>query len=239
MSHCAYCGSKEQITREHIWPRCIIERVPSYKIRYSAKAGKIIRSDMTVKDVCRTCNNGSLSELDAYFCGLYDAYFNHEVRMSQPIVFKYDFAKLTRALLKIAYNSSRTTDIDADVLQKYAAVIITPDTHPLGAFIKLVTIHSAQIEDRQKGKKTIPATAVRSGPFVITNRDRTGLAARIVQIDSYRFYLLVTDDIANRTHAVRYMANDAGTWLSRSGETVIPAPALSALTAFEGIQNWR
>jgi hypothetical protein len=74
---------------------------------------------------------------------------------------------------------------------------------------------------------------------MITKRSRKGIAARTIQINSFRFYLMATDNIDDRALAVKYLANQTGTWLRRNGEVLVPAPSLSALDAMEGIQHWR
>lgn len=236
---CAYCSAEEKLTREHIWPNCILKRVPSYKSRYSGRAGKMVSSDFTIRDVCRACNNGPLSELDAYFCELYDKYFTRELKPGQPITFSYDFDCLVKALLKISYNSARTTDVDAPLLRKYAPVIVSRDASPLGIFVKLATIHPTYTADRNGVDKFIPARSTRCGPFIVDNRNRRGIAARIIQIDSFRFHILATEDVFDRQLAVRYLANTPGTWLSRPGEVTVPEPTLSALQALRGVEHWR
>lgn len=236
---CAYCGSDETLTREHVWPKCILTRTPSYSVRYVGRAHKITNADLTIRDVCRPCNNGPLSDLDAYFCNLYDDYFSREIAEGMGVIFKYDFGKLVRALLKIAYNSARTTDIDTVLLKEYAPVIVSPDVSPLGVFVKVATIHCSQLFDTRGRQKIIRAQGTRSGPIVITNRNRKGVAARVVQIDSYRFLLIVTENIFNGQVAVRYLANERGAWLTGEGELLICEPTLSARVAFEGVQHWR
>lgn len=238
MPDCAYCGSvDQQITREHIWPRGILERT-KHDLRFSGKAQKIVRADLTIKDVCQRCNNGPLSELDEYFCSLYDRYFVNEVREGEPILFHYNYGLLTRSLLKIAFNSARTTGIDINVLGKYASVIATPNTTPVGTYIKLATICPYERMEQSGAIKKIPARAARCGPIILSGRDQNGLTARIVQIDGYRFYILITENIGDRGAAVRYLANLNGVWLPRSGEAFLDRPAMSALEAFQGIQKW-
>jgi len=236
---CAYCDGDEPATREHVWPKCLIDRVRSYSLRYVGRVHRIVNTDLTVRDVCRDCNNGPLSLLDAYLCKLYDDYLIHEVQEGQSIVFRYDFNLLVKALLKISYNSARTTDVDATTLRRYAPVLLSQSASPVGTFVKVATIHTSRVLDDRGNRKVIPARAFRTGPIVIANRNRRGLAARIVQIDGYRFYVITTEDVLDRQAAVRYLASERGTWLSRDGEIVIHEPTLSALAAFDGVQHWR
>lgn len=239
MPACAYCGStSQQITREHIWPRCMLDRT-KHELRFSGKAQKIVRADLTIKDVCQSCNNGPLSELDHYFCSLYDQYFVHEIKAEEPIFFRYDYGLLARALLKIAFNSARTADVDVDILSSYAPVVMSAGTVPVGLHIKLSTICTYERLEPSGEIKSILARAARCGPVTLANRDPVGLTARIVQIEGYRFYLIITPSINDRGAAVRYLANESGAWLSSSGESFVHRPAMSAFQAFQGIQNWR
>jgi hypothetical protein len=231
---CAYCNeNKRALTREHIWPRCIIERA-KHELRYSGKAQKIVRADLVIRDVCEVCNNEALSELDDYFCYLYDKYFSQEIHESQAITFSYEYGKLFRALLKIAFNSSRTTGRDEENMQKYASTIRSRESVPVGLFIKLVTIYPSVGRNGP-----LPARATRCGPFEISNRPRDGLTTRLVQINSYRFYLIVAENIGDKAKAVTYLANEGGAWLKHNGEAFIPQPTLNTLQAFAGIQHWR
>jgi hypothetical protein len=67
----------------------------------------VVFSDPTIADVCEACNNGPLSELDAYTCTLFERYFTHLVRPGDCIKFEFDFDLLLRWLVKVAYNVAR------------------------------------------------------------------------------------------------------------------------------------
>ena len=97
---CAYCGKRAKHTREHIWPSGIIDRVPTYQLRYSEPADRVVPSDLVIADVCAECNNGPLAELDAYGCELHDRYFHRCSSHGDTVLFHYDYALLGRWLLK-------------------------------------------------------------------------------------------------------------------------------------------
>jgi hypothetical protein len=84
---CAFCGEVRSLTLEHIWPRGIIKRAPSYNARYIGKAEKFVGAELTVKDVCSECNSGALSLLDHYICTLYDAQFGRMAAAREPRLF--------------------------------------------------------------------------------------------------------------------------------------------------------
>lgn len=107
---CAYCGSAEGLTREHIWPSCLLDREDDDD-RFSSvrtrEGEKLVAGELTVRDVCSKCNNESLSVLDAYFCGLYDDTIQYYAQPGKLVVFKFDYDRLLRWLLKVGYNSAR------------------------------------------------------------------------------------------------------------------------------------
>lgn len=119
---CAYCGIKSPLTREHIWPSGFLKR-GGFDIKFSARANKTFQGDMTVSDVCAACNNGPLSVLDSHACELYDRRFAKRIEDSDTVTFTYDYGVFMRWLLKISYNSSRTTGWDEDWLASYRDVI--------------------------------------------------------------------------------------------------------------------
>src|SRR5438034_7016401 len=105
---CAYCGSTDKkMTKEHIWPQSIAERLPTYTARFISPANKVLEADLVIKDVCEPCNNGPLSKLDEYGAQLFDAYFNRFYEHGQAVEFRTDWTLLKRWLLKISYNSAR------------------------------------------------------------------------------------------------------------------------------------
>lgn len=109
MKTCAYCGTTNPLTKEHIWPKGIINRVPSYIGRYTERANKVQAGELVIKDVCQFCNNGSLSKLDDYLCNLFDSSFKDFVREYETVNFAYDYDLLARVLLKLSFNTARAS----------------------------------------------------------------------------------------------------------------------------------
>jgi hypothetical protein len=107
--------------KEHLMPACLLKRTPDYEVQFHKPAPKrFVDGEITIRDVCRTCNNELLSPLDVYLCKLYDAYFVRIVREKESIHFTYDYDLLTRWLLKTSYNCARANK--------------APDTPQLAAF---------------------------------------------------------------------------------------------------------
>lgn len=109
---CAYCGSSGNLTREHLWPASLHERLMrankstenSFWLR---RINAEIAGEPKIKDVCRKCNNGPLSQLDNYICTLFDRYFARIQSRHEEIDFEYDYHLLKRWLLKLCFNSAR------------------------------------------------------------------------------------------------------------------------------------
>lgn len=118
---CAYCGSSGELTREHLWPASLHARLVKANavpqgIFWTRKMNKDIGGEPTIKDVCRTCNNGELSKLDAYICEMFDDYFIRILQRDETIRFRYDYHLLKRWLLKVCFNSARMhSSLDAFV----------------------------------------------------------------------------------------------------------------------------
>lgn len=231
------------MTREHIWPDWLLKRT-DYDRAFSARAGKIVGKDQTIRDVCGPCNHGPLSALDGYVRTLYDSYIQHWVVECQHVDFEYDYGKLLRWLMKVSYNAARTTGRDAAVLAKYRSVLIEPNpVSPIFAVAWVGTIMPAHVLDpgASRFRRVNPAGA-RCGPVVVPGyAGLPDVFTRAVLINSYVFTLLVIDDpwLNANAHALSGLIDGLyGTPLQADGFTRIPQPALNALQAFEGVQYW-
>ena len=109
---CAYCGSSGPLTREHLWPSSLHRRLveankASKGLFWLRRANAEIEGEPKLRDVCQECNNGVLSQLDAYICELFDLYFIHIHQRHATVRFEYDYHRLKRWLLKMSFNSAR------------------------------------------------------------------------------------------------------------------------------------
>lgn len=125
MKACAYCLSEGNLTKEHIWPRTLIQKYNAL-ITYNPKKHDFYVGEPTVKDVCAICNNKYLSKLDSYLSCLYDASFAKILAPGDDVLFSYNYDLLLRALLKISYNSSRAfrEKYDTKVLSDFSKYIL-------------------------------------------------------------------------------------------------------------------
>jgi hypothetical protein len=121
---CAYCGSPGPLSREHIIPKFIFNR--QYQRSRERLFTNIITqsgpsatpAEPTIADVCSQCNGGFLSALDEYASGVYDQYFAHTYDRGREIRFDFDFVRLSRWLMKLAFNVGRSRNWSAELMNK-------------------------------------------------------------------------------------------------------------------------
>lgn len=107
---CAYCKTEKQPTKEHVIPKGVIDIFPECDHVFDRKDGtlRVYKSEATIKEVCKDCNNGVLSKLDSYGVKLVKENFIREYKINDELELIYDYEFLTRWLLKIIYNSELT-----------------------------------------------------------------------------------------------------------------------------------
>lgn len=190
---CAFCNQPSPLTREHIWPRCIIERTPDYNARYVGKAEKFIEGELTVRDVCAACNNGVLSMLDDYICRLYDTQFSRIASRRQPRTFIFDHSLLLRWLLKTSYNSARANHSDIAVLKQYSTFILDGNPKPEGLEVRLELISPSKNPRYLPGTdnlREIPPESVRCCRIEVPGNPVPNTTIRLVAINSFYFWLV-------------------------------------------------
>ncbi len=73
---CVFCGSQEKLTREHVLPRWVYKALGmtgpvAYRLENQKTGDRIGRTgrglDVTLRSVCRACNNGWLHNLETEF----------------------------------------------------------------------------------------------------------------------------------------------------------------------------
>lgn len=194
---CAYCGSSGRLTREHVWPKCIIERLPSYQDRFIGRGNRVISGEQTVADVCQSCNSGPLSALDAYLCDLFDQYFARFYGPADSVEFAYDWYQLGNWFLKASYNAVRAAGnhSDAEILSLSVRSILSegeikPD---ISIFVDLV-LPDYLATETDSGILTankIPPAMVRLAKVTVPNTTWEHYVLRLVAINSFYFYLAI------------------------------------------------
>lgn len=97
MKQCLFCGTKDNLTKEHIFSAFLIRELKMKIYRHSNPYARDFRDDKgaVIKQVCASCNNGALSQLDG---AAKDFFVNHNlfdkyVKVGQQIEFGADLKK--------------------------------------------------------------------------------------------------------------------------------------------------
>lgn len=192
---CAYCNASGPLTREHIWPKGIVNRT---NVRESfTPRGKVVAGEMTIADVCENCNNGPLSKLDEYICELYDKYFCQLHEKGAEVELCYDWTKLGNWLLKASYNAARAAGNirDAKVLSSFADFIRGVDERQpdLAIWVDLTEPSYLAIQ-RDSGVfivNKMQPLMTRLTTIAIPGEDFQHYILRMVAINSFYFYLAI------------------------------------------------
>lgn len=227
---CAYCGRIAPFTKEHLWPTCIINRVQTYDMRYSERAQKVVAGDLTVGDVCARCNNGPLSQLDAYIGRLYDAHFATFAEYRTEVEFCYDYDLLLRWLLKMSYNSARVSGRDAAALKTFVPYILGDGQRPTNVGVQLQLVGPSYIAKEQPDSailvpKKIQPKSVRCGWYGIPGHTFDWIVLRAVTLNSYYFFLLILPDPSRDVPLHELKTVDANV----PGELIEPGSSVMAI----------
>lgn len=188
MKKCSYCGKESKLTKEHIWPKCIIRRAPELGMKYLDSQKKVFSGELIISDVCSDCNNIKLSPLDSYICQLYDRYFKLFKEKKKIFEFEYNYELLIRSLLKITYNSSRTITRSNNFFQKYKDFILNGGSTREDILIKLDIVTPSFIN----GNKVYPKS-VRCGTLDI-GIPSENFIIRTIAINSYYFSIVFSKE---------------------------------------------
>ncbi|WP_354443786.1 hypothetical protein [Ottowia thiooxydans] len=116
------------MTREHVIPSFLYKLQKSSGkqfVGWNEVVQKMVGGEAKVKDVCSNCNNGVLSELDAYGKQVLDeaGILVHNY-LGRSLVLKYDYARLLRWSLKVSFNSSRTDGAHRHLFEDFVPFIL-------------------------------------------------------------------------------------------------------------------
>jgi hypothetical protein len=221
---CAYCGSPGPLSREHIIPKFIFNRHNRRSKEHlwtdiiTRSGPSSTPSEPTIADVCKQCNGGFLSELDGYASGLYDRYFAHSCSRGKEIRFDFDFDRLSRWLMKLAFNGGRSRNWHPELMEKLRGFIPyvrgISVTHPefwlslhvlspvpLGELEKLSNFEHLSVEDVE---------SIRRPDFRRVGHWRSQyVQGTIVGMNAFQFLLCFPDPLPGR------IRNNAGGQLLR------------------------
>lgn len=190
MSKCAYCSLERPATKEHIWPKSLIDKYEELQT-YNPRKNNFYRGEPVVRDVCAVCNNELLSPLDAYLSDRFDRVFSKIIEPGQSAELEYDYPRLLRALLKISYNSSRSAEDrkPSQLLSRYAKYISHGGYAP-AVHLRLQIITSARALNLDEGtEESFRPSALRVGTLAYDGPLARRFLVRLVGINSYWFYL--------------------------------------------------
>jgi len=99
---CAYCGLAAELTTEHASARWVPRKIPDSDSFAPVRDGHMCGGELTIEDVCASCNNVPLSQLDNYASEWWDRNLSSYVTALDA-----DEPVLGRWLAKVAYNMQR------------------------------------------------------------------------------------------------------------------------------------
>jgi hypothetical protein len=200
MKKCVYCGENKKLSREHIFPRWIIKRQPSSDVRFARHENRVSERVSTIKDVCASCNNGVLSELDNYALELYDSYFERVVPIKGRVLFNYDYDLLARWMFKVLYNSARKNNTRPDELEPFKEYILGTSTRPMNFRIFSLLLRPHKLSSRVVAKlakehegvtEILPRNISITQIGVQISEDNMLVLGRAVLINSYCFVVSI------------------------------------------------
>jgi len=194
---CAYCQKDKKLTKEHIWQKCIIKRMPELELKFLDSRKLVTNSELVITDVCSDCNNNKLSPLDSYFCELYDKYFFKYIEDKSNLKFKYNYNLLLRSLLKITYNSSRTKSRINNDFTKYKDFILTGNENREDVIVKIDIITPSIINN-----KIIYPKSARCGTIKIGVKSENFIL-RMISVNSYYFYMIISKEVDIKSEIIR------------------------------------
>lgn len=201
---CAYCDYVGKMSREHIVPKGFIDymNIKEQSVWSDKAPVRLIKGELTVKDVCADCNNGELSLLDAYALNLVLKYNEYLSISTKKIYFKYNYNMLVRWLLKICYNSARANDNEFDIklYEKNVDYIMNrgsaePNITVLAMYMGSGCLSKEMAEHfyHLKDEREFEIDWFRIGPFRLTGKATYYCASRCIIINSFAFFIVISD----------------------------------------------
>ncbi|MDB9501675.1 hypothetical protein PN441_01225 [Spirulina major CS-329] len=190
------------MTKEHIWPKSLIQRWESKLKTYNSQTGRFYAGEPVIKDVCKNCNNVQLSQLDQYLAEIYDDQLKEQVQAGNSVVFTYSYDLLLRSLLKISFNSCRATGDDKIAIAAHHKVkdyILGVSKRPKGFSIRLQIVTPSKLigEAGEVINNQFSHNGMRCAKISFTGtKNNKGIQnnkfqIRLIAIKSFWFYLVI------------------------------------------------
>ncbi|TPM41392.1 HNH endonuclease [Mesorhizobium sp. B2-3-4] len=246
---CAYCGLTDAPrTREHLFPTALHRRLQECNkvghVFWLRRLDKDVKGEPTLKDVCSRCNNGYLSDLDAYICREFDSQFSTIRQRFEKVLFSYDFHLLKRWLLKMAYNSARIHSAPDTFALKAVLPYIRGENDHLGRSVRLFLqlAYPAPIPPAERarlGGEEVPEIwEPRLNRVGITEVTVEGIGRKIIRhvaLQSYTFMLAYSNPADGASANKEFAAE----FLKRAPAAVeVKASQSEVATVCDGINSW-
>lgn len=192
----AYCKKENKFTREHIWPKSIIERQFSNtaKYTYNSKNNNFYIGEPVTKDVCSECNNQKLSNIDNCLIQAYEKYFCNIIHSGDGVFFEYNYENLLRGLLKISFNSARSQENKsiASAHEQFANYILNGG-YKRNVMLRLqIVTDTKEIDIVTREEKIFSPKSLRVDTIPYDGFLRNRFLVRIVAINSFYFYIIIS-----------------------------------------------
>jgi len=224
---CAFCGTTENLTREHIFPAGVISKFEGPLISLTDKSDSYFRSDLVVKDVCGLCNNGALSKLDNEFINLFETYMAVPIAPGDEAKIKFNYNSLLRFLIKVSYNSARASSDGkqaVETLKRYVPFILGKKSSAPEVMLRLQIFTSAKRFNTETNKVEgiIEASMLRNAKIPYDGPQCDNFMLRMVAFNSFWFYLIIPTDNASRLKRERFIKGFKS-WAIQPGVALSPA----------------
>jgi hypothetical protein len=153
---CAYCGSFVALTKEELFPKFMASKVHFNTFVDRRRGQRPLSKPPTVVDVCRVCNNVTLSALDRYVSSLFKRYFLLPVRAPVLVNFDYEYDLLLRWLLKVMYNFARKERDRLECFRQLVPYILGSTSAPNRQFLVLLGVLEASAAEPHEVTAGLP-----------------------------------------------------------------------------------
>jgi hypothetical protein len=223
MPICAYCRTSGSLTKEHIWPRTLIQKFEALRA-YSPRTNRFHGGEPVVRDVCASCNSGRLSVLDNYLSQVFDSSFAKVLEPGQPASFPYDYPLLLRALLKISFNSSRSMpDEDTQRIHARFAQFILDGGYCPRVELRLQIVTRAKSINLETGEEgALDPVQLRCATIAYDGPLSRRFLVRVIGFNSFWFFLIFSRR-PEQQHKWAEVLNALGQWKIRTGVPVSPS----------------
>jgi hypothetical protein len=166
-----------------------------------------------VRDVCKRCNNETLSALDGYVAALDRSYFSVVAPAGVVVLFHYDYFLLLRWLLKAWYNDARTTPRNVEEHRRFVPYILGKVPNPPNP-VTLFVGHLASFDTAPAlGTQGLPKI-LRFGTTYSLNAEiaENLLLARMLSLNAYLFHLFVWKTGTGRSQRREFVRGLEAEW---------------------------